>query len=159
MPHSPDDSREGFRYPENESAEHVPASERNTMTKRIRVLVADNQQRARQSMKALLAAWSEVEEVGEAASGREAVRLVEAFRPDVVLIDMRMPEMDGLEATQLIKAKWPQVKVIALSMYMEYETAAVAAGADAFVAKGDLAKRLRTILLDTDLDPAVGIEP
>jgi DNA-binding NarL/FixJ family response regulator len=123
------------------------------MTKRIRVLVADNQPRARQSMKALLAAWSEVEEVGEAASGREAVRLVEAFQPDVALIDVRMPEMDGLEATRLIKAKWPQVKVILLSMYVEYETAAIAAGADAFVAKGDLAKKLRTILADVTRDP------
>jgi DNA-binding NarL/FixJ family response regulator len=123
------------------------------MTKRIRVLVADNQPRARQSMKALLAAWSEVEEVGEAASGREAVRLVEAFQPDVALIDVRMPEMDGLEATRLIKAKWPQVKVILLSMYVEYETAAMAAGADAFVAKGDLAKKLRTILADVTRDP------
>jgi CheY-like chemotaxis protein len=116
------------------------------MTKRIRVLVADNLSRARQSMKALLTAWSEVEEVCEAASGREAVRLVEAFHPDVVLIDVRMPEMDGLEATRLIKSKWPQVKVILLSIYVEYETAAVAAGADAFVAKGNLAGRLRALL-------------
>ena len=122
------------------------------MTKRIRVLVADNRPRARQSMKALLTAWSEVEEVCEAASGREAVGLVEAFQPDVVLIDVRMPEMDGLEATQLIKAKWPQVKVIALSMYVEYETAAMAAGADAFVAKGDLARKLRTIVVDVTRD-------
>jgi DNA-binding NarL/FixJ family response regulator len=117
------------------------------MTKRIRILVADNQPRARQSMKALLAAWSEVEEVCEAASGHEAVRLVEAFQPDVALIDVRMPEMDGLEATRLIKAQWPQVKVILLSMYVEYETAAMAAGADAFVAKSDLAGKLRTMLL------------
>jgi DNA-binding NarL/FixJ family response regulator len=153
MPPFPDDSRAGFCYPENKSVEqHVPAPERNTMTKRIRVLVADNQPRARQSMKALLGAWSEVEEVCEAASGREAVRLVEAFQPDVALIDVRMPEMDGLEATRLIKAKWPQVKVILLSMYVEYETAAVAAGADAFVAKDDLAKKLRTILEDVTRD-------
>jgi DNA-binding NarL/FixJ family response regulator len=121
--------------------------------------VADDQPRARQSMKALLGAWSEVEEVCEAASGREAVRLVEAFHPDVALIDVRMPDMDGLEATRLIKEQWPQVKVILLSMYAEYETAAMAAGADAFVAKDDLAKKLRTMLLDADPDRAVGTQP
>jgi pilus assembly protein CpaE len=123
------------------------------MAKRIRLLVADNQPRARQSMKALLGAWHEVQEVREAASGREAVQLVEAFQPEVVLIDVRMPEMDGLEATRLIKAQWPQVKVIVLSMYGEYESAAMAAGADAFVAKGDLAKKLRTILTDRSSSP------
>jgi DNA-binding NarL/FixJ family response regulator len=136
-----------------------PALEGKLMAKRIRVLVADNRRRVRQSMRALLGAWSEIEEVFEAASGREALRLVEAFQPDVVLIEVRMPGMDGLEATRLIKAKWQQVRVIVLSMYVEYETAAMAAGADAFVAKGDLAGRLRTMLLDADLDPAVGIQP
>jgi YesN/AraC family two-component response regulator len=99
-------------------------------------------------MKALLSAWRQVEEVREATSGREAVQLVEALQPDVVLIDVRMPEMDGLEATRLIKANWPQVKVVVLSMYAEYEAAAMIAGADAFVAKGDLARKLRTILTD-----------
>jgi DNA-binding NarL/FixJ family response regulator len=118
----------------------------------MRVLVADNQPRARQSMKALLAAWHQIEEVCEAASGREAVRLVEEFRPDVVLIDVRMPEMDGLEATRLIKANWPQVKVIVLSMYTEYEAAAMAAGADAFVSKGEPPEKLRALLADVIAD-------
>jgi YesN/AraC family two-component response regulator len=129
------------------------------MANRIRVLVADNQRRARQSMKALLGAWSEIEEVYEAANGHQALRLVEAFQPDVVLIDVRMPGLDGLEATQLIKAKWRQIKVIVVSMYVEYETAAMAAGVDAFAAKDDLAGRLRTMLLDADLDPAACTQP
>jgi YesN/AraC family two-component response regulator len=124
----------------------------NGMTKRIRVLVADNQPRARQSMKALLGAWRQIEEVREAANGREAIRLVEEFQPDVVLIDVRMPEMDGLEATRLIKANWPQVNVIVLSMYAEYEVAAMVAGADAFLAKGDSAGKLKTILADVMRD-------
>jgi DNA-binding NarL/FixJ family response regulator len=122
------------------------------MIGRIRVLVADNQPRARQSMKALLAAWHQVEEVCEAASGREVVRLVEEFQPDVVLMDVRMPEMDGLEATRLIKAKWPQVRVIVLSMYAEYEAAAMATGADAFVSKSDPPEKLRTMLADVITD-------
>jgi two-component system NarL family response regulator len=53
-----------------------------------------------------------------------------------------MPEMDGLEATRLIKARWPQVKVIVLSMYADYMADALAAGADAFVSKGEPPERL-----------------
>jgi CheY-like chemotaxis protein len=87
-------------------------------------------------MKALLATWPLAGPVQEAASGQQAVQLVETFEPDVVLMDIRMPGMDGVEATRLIKSQRPQVKIIALSMYAEYAADAAAAGADAFVSKG-----------------------
>ena len=116
------------------------------MGERIHVLIADDQPRARQSMKALLATWPGVEEVREAANGREAVRRVEESQPDVVLMDVRMPVMDGLEATRIIKARWPQVKVIVQSMYADYMPEALAAGADAYMSKGEPPEKLLATL-------------
>ena len=115
---------------------------------KMRVLVVDNQPRARQSMKALLGAWRQVEEVREAANGYEAVQLAEEFQPDVILMDARMPKMNGLEATRLIKAKWQQIKIIVLSMYPDLKAEALAAGADAFVSKSDPPEKLRKTLAD-----------
>ena len=116
------------------------------MTKRMRVLIADDQPRARQSMKALLTTAPQVDEVREAVNGREAVRLIEESQPDLVLMDVRMPEMDGLQATRHVKQHWPKIKIIVLSMYPEYGSAALAAGADAFVSKGETpAKLLHTL--------------
>ena len=116
------------------------------MSERLRVLVVDDQPRARQGLKALLATWPIAQEIREAANGQEALALVEESLPDVVLMDVRMPKMDGLEATRRIKAKWPQVKVIALSMYAEYAADALAARADAFVCKGEPPDKLLATL-------------
>jgi YesN/AraC family two-component response regulator len=85
-------------------------------------------------------------EIREAANGREALRLVEELQPDLVLMDVRMPEVDGLQATAAIKAHWSHVKVIVLSMYLEHRDEALAAGADAFVGKGEAAERLLDLL-------------
>lgn len=112
------------------------------MQKPIRVLIVDDQLHARKSLKALLSTWPRAGEIYEAGDGREAVRLVEELQPDMVLIDVRMPELDGLKATAQIKALRPEVKVIVLSMYIEYHDEALAVGADAFVAKGDAASEL-----------------
>jgi DNA-binding NarL/FixJ family response regulator len=79
---------------------------------------------------------------GEAADGQEAVRLVAECRPDVVLMDARMPVMDGVEATRLIKERWPEVRVVVLTMYPTYREDALAAGADAFLIKGCPASEL-----------------
>jgi NarL family two-component system response regulator LiaR len=116
------------------------------MAEPIRVLIVDDQLRARKSVMALLSTWQGVGEMYEAGDGREAVQLVEKLQPDVVLMDVLMPEVDGLEATVQIKALWPQVKVVVLSMYLEYREQALAAGADAFVGKGDPADRLLAAL-------------
>ncbi len=112
------------------------------MARSIRTLVVDDQPRARQSLKALLATCAKIGEVDEAANGREAVHRVEEWQPDLVLMDVKMPEMDGLEATRRIKAHWQQVKIIMLSMYGEYSSEANAAGADGFVTKGESAEQL-----------------
>jgi len=116
------------------------------MTQGVRILVADDQPRARQSLKALLATWPIVTAIQEATNGQEALALVEESPPDLVLMDIRMPGMDGLQATRRIKARWPQVLVIALSVYTEHMDEALSAGADAFVCKCEPPARLLAVL-------------
>lgn len=116
------------------------------MTKRIHVLIVDDRRRARQSLQALLSTWPLAGEIRVATGGREAMQLVEKRQPDVVLMDVRMPQMDGVQATRLIKARWPQVRVVVLTLYGEYEAQALAAGADAFIGKGEPPDRLLAAL-------------
>jgi CheY-like chemotaxis protein len=112
------------------------------MVKTIRILIVDDQRRARRSVKALLATKFQLAETCEAANGIEAIRCVEECTPDIILMDARMPEMNGIEATRIIKTKSTDIPVIVLSMYPEYEADALAAGASAFVSKGDPPERL-----------------
>jgi two-component system, NarL family, response regulator DesR len=101
-----------------------------------RILVVDDNACSRDGLCALLATLPDLEIVGTAANGADAVRLTEQWQPDVVLMDARMPVMDGLEATRQIKAHFPHVKVIVMSMSAAYRSAAEAAGADLFLVKG-----------------------
>ena len=117
------------------------------MNQRIRVLIADGQQSARNGLKALLTLYPEFEVVGLASDGREAVQMAKEYQPDVILMDMQMPAMDGLEATRLVKDKWPTIKVIALAMYIGGKDEALTAGIDAHLLKGFEAEILyKTIL-------------
>jgi CheY-like chemotaxis protein len=100
-----------------------------------RILIVDDQPRVRQSMRALLGSGMILKEVREAANGLEALRCLEMFDPDLVLMDIWMPEMDGIEATQIIKSRFPRVKVVLFSIYPGYQQTAMAVGADAFIAK------------------------
>ena len=117
------------------------------MERRIRVLIADDLQPTRLGLSALLTLCPEVELVGEAADGLEAVQLTSECLPDVVLMDMQMPVMDGLEATRHIKDKWSEVKVIALTMYSRYKTQAFSAGVDVFLLKGCATETLLDAIL------------
>jgi CheY-like chemotaxis protein len=116
------------------------------VTRPTRVLVADDQARTRQSLRAWLTAELPPMEVLEAATGWEALEHVQRHLPDLVIMDARMDELDGIEATRIIKARHPQVKVVVLSLYSSYETEAWAAGADAFVTKDEQPERLLATL-------------
>ena len=112
------------------------------MSGHLRILIVDDSARARQSIKALLGTHPAVDALREATNGCEAVALAETWTPDAVLMDVRMAEMDGLEATRMIKARQPHIKIIIVSMYGDYEAQAFEAGADAFVNKGEPPTRL-----------------
>lgn len=120
------------------------------MERRIRVLIVDDQKSVRHGLRALLALCPEVELVGEAADGLEAVHMAADRRPDVVLMDLVMPVMDGLEATRCIKSSQPEVTIVALTVYGEYQQAAKAAGMDRFLAKGCSAENLLTALFTSE---------
>jgi len=94
-------------------------------------------------MKALMEVWHQPEEIREATNGAEAVQMLDEYQPDIILMDARMPSMGGLEATRLIKARRPQIKIVILSLYSDYQASALAAGADAFVSKSDSPEVLR----------------
>jgi len=114
----------------------------------MRFLIVDDTVRARRSMRALLEVWHPLEEVCEAANGTEAIRLADEFQPDFILMDARMPGMSGLEATRLIKAKWPQTMIVILSVFADYQELALEAGADGFVSKSDPPEALRKMLAE-----------
>jgi YesN/AraC family two-component response regulator len=116
---------------------------------RCKVLIADDNDRARNGLRALLAIRQEIEIVGEAADGREAVQMVREHQPDVVLMDARMPHVDGLEATRQIKDRWPEIRVVVMSMYASHRVAALTAGAEGFLSKGCTTKELLSAILET----------
>jgi DNA-binding NarL/FixJ family response regulator len=103
-----------------------------------RLLIADDHALLRSGMRAMLEAEPDLEVVGEAENGREAVELCRELLPDLVLMDLSMPEMDGIEATRAIKAKYPKTSVLVLTAHANQEMLleAIRAGAAGYVLKG-----------------------
>jgi NarL family two-component system response regulator LiaR len=87
----------------------------------IRVMIVDDHQMVREGLKVLLSTCDDIAVVGEAANGAEAVDLCPAVRPDVVLMDIMMPVMDGAQATAVITAACPEVRVIALTSFVDHD--------------------------------------
>jgi len=105
--------------------------------KSIRVLLADDHTLVRAGFRTLLQNLAGIEVVAEADNGRDALRLIEVHQPDVVLMDIAMPGLNGLEATARATERFPHVRVIVLSMHMneEYVLRALRAGADGYLLK------------------------
>jgi DNA-binding NarL/FixJ family response regulator len=116
--------------------------EAGTRTRPARLLITDDHDLIRDGLHRMLAREPDLEVVGEAANGREAVELCRRLGPDLVLMDVRMPEMDGLEATRAIKAERPEVSVLVVSTHEnpDYLFEALKAGAAGYVLK-DAPKR------------------
>jgi DNA-binding NarL/FixJ family response regulator len=116
--------------------------------KTLRVLIADDQLLVQAGICELLKALPDVAVVGRARDGSEALRLIETYEPDLVLMDLAMPEMNGLEATVLAKKQFPHVKVIILSDHPseEFVFRALRSGADGFVLKDDPVGELYTAI-------------
>jgi len=129
---------------------------------KIRVLVIDDHAIVRDGICALLALTGDIEAVGEATNGREGLEMVKKLAPDVVLMDISMPLMDGLEATRRIHKEFPQTKVIVLTQYedREYVLPVIEAGASGFVSKtaaaSELTSAIRSVYRgDSFLSPSI----
>ncbi len=117
----------------------------NKNTTSIKVLLVDDSKRTRKGLRAMLAtahlnpseaSCTQITIVGEAENGRKGLRMMETTQPDVVVMDLQMPVMDGLQATKNIKAAFPNVKIIILTIRADSRFAALEVGADAFLIKG-----------------------
>ena len=113
-------------------------------TRPVRVMLVDDHTVVRSGLGAVLMAYDDMELVGEASDGEEAVRVCERTRPDVILMDLLMPKMDGVAATQAILKACPQMKIIALTSFKEkeYVEGALKAGATGYLLKNVSAEEL-----------------
>jgi DNA-binding NarL/FixJ family response regulator len=112
--------------------------------KKIRVLIADDHTIVRQGICSLLKSRDDMSVVGEASTGKEAIEKVEALRPDVALLDISMPILNGLEATRCIRRDYPDCKVLVLTMHENKESVrqVLQAGASGYVVKKSAASQL-----------------
>jgi len=130
--------------------------------KRIRILLADDHAVVRQGFKMILDAQADMEIVGQAANGRQAVDLAEQLRPDVVVMDVSMPELNGIEATRRLASSVPHARVVALSMHKDsvYVREILRAGARGYLLKdsgaADLVAAIHAVASgESYLSPAV----
>lgn len=128
----------------------------------IRILLAEDHQLVREGIKLLVANQADMEVVAEAGDGREAIRLAEQLRPDVILMDISMPGMNGLEATSSITSAWPEARVLALTRHSDegFLQRLLSAGAAGYVLKqsapSELLSAVRAVASGRNyLDPAI----
>ncbi|MEJ2428250.1 MAG: response regulator transcription factor [Deltaproteobacteria bacterium] len=128
----------------------------------IKIFIADDHRILREGLRSMIEMISKIQVVGEAGNGREAVRLATERRPDVVIMDVNMPDLNGIEATRLLLKELPAVKVIGLSMYSDKRFVAgmLKAGASGYLLKAgafeELATAVQTVMAgDIYLSPRV----
>jgi DNA-binding NarL/FixJ family response regulator len=106
------------------------------LNKKIRILIVDDSHSFRKGAQALLDIQPDLEVVGTASNGHTAMEQIGQLQPDLILLDAQMPGMTGVEVTREIKNNWPRIKVVLMTMYADYRSKGIGAGADAFVTKG-----------------------
>jgi CheY-like chemotaxis protein len=123
--------------PSDHSTLHIPHSTFQQDTKQIRVLLVDDHAMVRQGLRSVLDSYPDIEVVGEAWNGEEAVACAERFHPSIIVMDINMPKMNGIEATRLIKERRPETIVIGISVQAggANETAMKQAGAAILLTK------------------------
>jgi DNA-binding NarL/FixJ family response regulator len=115
----------------------------------IRVLLVDDHAIVREGLKSLLQTYPDLEVIGEAANGQEAVELAALMHPSVIVMDINMPKMTGIEATARIKAQAPHLRILGLSVNSkEFEKAILRAGAEAIISKEEAVDRLYGKILE-----------
>ncbi|MBX2860302.1 MAG: response regulator transcription factor [Vampirovibrio sp.] len=126
----------------------------------IRIAIAEDHELARYGLTLTLDEFDQVQIVGEAENGQEAVELAKSAQPEIFLMDIGMPTIDGITATQQIKKAWPKIKVMMLTSHQDEDEvfAAMAAGADAYCMKDIKVDRLVQVM-EMVLDGAVWLDP
>jgi DNA-binding NarL/FixJ family response regulator len=124
-------------------------TERGAQQDPVRVMLADDQRLVRESLSTLLGLLTGIELVGTASDGEEALALAAERRPDVALMDLRMPRVDGIEATRRLRERHPEVRVIALTTYADDESVlgALRAGARGYLTKDAGSEDIRAAIL------------
>ncbi|MGH2833671.1 MAG: response regulator [Solirubrobacteraceae bacterium] len=138
------------------------ASDRSDAAAPIRVLLADDQRLVRESLATLLGLLGGIELLATACDGEEALTLAEQYRPQIVLMDLRMPRLDGIEATRRLRESHPEIQVIALTTYADDESVlgVLRAGAKGYLTKDASGEDIREAIFtvaagEAALDPAV----
>jgi PAS domain S-box-containing protein len=131
--------KETVDEPELKKDHPIPNTTSPNINKKIRVMIVDDHAVMRQGLSSLLSLQSDIEIVGQASDGEEAVNLARKIIPDIILMDISMPKMNGIEATRIIHSEFPGIRIIGLSMYIGngQATAMINAGASAYQSKGE----------------------
>jgi len=138
--------------------EETTADLASSPQRRIRVLLVDDHIVMRQGLYSLLERHSDIQVVGEAMDGEEAVQMTRKLEPEVILMDVKMPKLDGIGATRLIHSEWPDIRIIGLSMYegAETEKGMINAGAAAFISKSGPSDVLLNAIREQDRNREYG---
>jgi len=120
------------------------------MAENVRILIVDDSTHVRKALSAFLSTLSWLKVVYEASDGDEALEMIESQHPDMILMDVKMPTISGLDTTRIIKQRWPEIRIIVLTLYPDYQTQAQQAGADAFLVKGCPMEEISSTIFSLD---------
>ncbi|MBZ0289536.1 MAG: response regulator transcription factor [Anaerolineae bacterium] len=114
----------------------------------IKILIADDHPRVREALHVFLELWDDFEVIGEAATGDEAIRLSKRLQPDVILMDIIMPQVDGVDATRIIRRTFPQIRIILMTSSVDHDPREVVqkSGASAYLPKNGPAQEFEAII-------------